>query len=765
MDYIAAAGQVTIVAGDTSASAQVTVRADTEAESDETFRLQLSNAVNATLARAAATATILDDDSGSDEFGLDVRPTNSSCVAPARPVLGGGVDMVEAYPGLPDIPQPVKILLEPVASPRWFVLQKTGQIVTFDPSSASSTSLYFDLNPGRELRTNSEGGLLGMAFHPDYPATPEIFLYYTIDHTGPDMRSVLSRFILDDVVSPGAGTVEEVLLQADQDRDNHNAGDIAFGPDGYLYVGLGDGGGFADVFDRAQDTTRLVGSMLRIDVDSPDQPYGIPSDNPFAANPLCGPAGNASACPEIYAWGFRNPWRWSFDGPTGQLWLADVGQRRREEINLVELGGNYGWRCREGTGTFDPSNCGPAELYVEPVSDYPHSQGSSITGGFVYRGSAIPSLVGRYVFADYISGRVWALEDDGEGNYLNEELLDTNFGLVSFGIGPDGELYATDINSSRIRKLVPSGSAPADSIPDLLTDTGCVDPTDPTQLASGLIPYDLNATFWSDGALKDRAIALPDGEQVVRGADGDWTFPNGTVLVKNFRLDGRLIETRHLIRHPDGVWAGYTYEWNVEQTEATRVVGGKTVSIAGQDWIYPSGAQCMQCHTSAAGFALGAEDAQLNKPFTYPSTGRTANQLETLDHIMVFASPLEGDAATLPRMADPENASAPLDERARAYLHTNCSQCHRPGAPSQSTMDLRYATPLAATNACGVAPILGDLGVPNARLIAPGDASRSIVIDRANRRDVHGMPPVGSSLIDADGVSLLTAWIQLASCD
>ena len=174
----------------------------------------------------------------------------------------------------------------------------------------------------------------------------------------------------------------------------------------------------------------------------------------------------------------------------------------------------------------------------------------------------------------------------------------------------------------------------------------------------------------------------------------------------------------------------------------------------------------MECHTSAAGFALGPETAQMNRDYTYPSTLRTANQLETLDHIMIFTSPLPGPAAGLPALADPADAGANLNDRARAYLHTNCAQCHQPGGPTPSSMDLRYATPLANTNACNATPLLGTVGVPNGLLIAPGEPARSIAIERVSRRDVHGMPPLGSTIIDTAGISLLADWISgLANCN
>jgi mono/diheme cytochrome c family protein len=174
----------------------------------------------------------------------------------------------------------------------------------------------------------------------------------------------------------------------------------------------------------------------------------------------------------------------------------------------------------------------------------------------------------------------------------------------------------------------------------------------------------------------------------------------------------------------------------------------------------------MECHTGAAGFALGPEIAQLNRDLTYPSTGRVANQLATIDHVMMFTAPLPGSVDTLDVLTDPADTSAPLDLRARAYLHTNCAQCHRPNGPAPSTMDLRYSTALTDTNACDVQPLEGDLGIQNARLIAPGNSGASLIVNRMQRRDSHGMPPLGSNVVDASGVATITAWIDgLSACN
>jgi hypothetical protein len=232
--------------------------------------------------------------------------------------------------------------------------------------------------------------------------------------------------------------------------------------------------------------------------------------------------------------------------------------------------------------------------------------------------------------------------------------------------------------------------------------------------------------------------------------------------MKSFRIGGKLVETRLLMRHTDGSWAGYTYEWDDAQAGATRVEGGKVRRLTGQSWLYPSGEECLLCHTAAAGHSLGLELAQQNGDLTYPSTGRTANQLATLEAIGMVSLP--DVPANLPALPDPLGA-APLEARARAYLHSNCSQCHRTGGWTPVNLDLRYDTSLASTRTCDTLPQAGDLGLSGARVIAPGRPERSILLQRMKRLDLRRMPPVGSLIVDEAGVDLVSAWIRaLTTC-
>lgn len=664
------------------------------------------------------------------------------------------------------------MLQAPGNSRRWYILEQTGIVKWFDTSSPGSAHTFIDI----EDRVNfgglgSEAGLLGMAFHPDFPADDRVFVFYNYwsEVWGVPMVSRLSSFRSHDGGATLDRNSESILMTVEKPQDNHNGGNIAFGPDGFLYMGLGDGGPGQDPNHYGQRLTTMLGKMLRIDINGAP-PYEIPPSNPYAGNALCPTVPRSSgACPEIYATGFRNPWRWSFDRENGDLWVADVGQSEWEEVNQVTMGGNYGWSCREGARDFNPTGpgCSGATL-IDPVAEYDHSVGNSITGGFVYRGPQNTTLTGRFLFADFGSGRIWAwIPESATSPRRPTQLLDSDLSISSFGQGNDGELYVIDYNGPLYR-IVFEGTQGSDTAPSMLSATGCVNSSNPAQAASGLIPYAVNAPFWSDGADKERWMALPDGQTVTVQNDGDWSFPSGSVLMKHFRTGGRLIETRLFMRHPDGVWGGFSYQWNAAQTDAAIVRGGAIRDIGGgQNWIFPSESQCLECHTSAAGRALGLEIAQLNRSFTYPQTNRTANQLSTLNHIALL-SPSVTDAASQPAMPDPSDTSASLANRARAYLHTNCSQCHRPTGQTPSTMDLRYTTALAQTRACNASPLAGgDLGLgANARLIAPGSATNSLVANRMNRRDSQAMPPLGSNVVDAAGVALITQWIDgLAGCE
>ena len=695
--------------------------------------------------------------------GLDTRPSNTTCLAGLPPTpVSATIATRDAFPNLPAFSAPVALLQPPNDNSQWYVLEQAGRIYRFENNATVSTrQLVADLrdNNGGPVLDGGERGLLGMAFHPDYANNRSVFLSYSnaTSVNGDDHRSVLSRYSMStDGATLQTQTAAEIYTVG-QPFSNHNGGQIAFGKDGFLYLGLGDGGSGGDPRNLAQNINSTLGAMIRIDVDN-GSPYSIPTDNPFANN-QCGNGG----CPEIYAWGFRNPWGWSFDQTSGDLWMGDVGQNQWEEVNRVQRGNNYGWRCYEGNNAFNTDNCGAASSYAAPVSEYNHSGGHcSITGGYVYRGTQLPQLASRFIFGDFCSGQTWSVNASGAA----ETLLDTSFSISSFGQDQNGEVYIVDRGAGRIHQYVtgqPTGISGGPA--RLLSQTGCVDTNNPQAPAGGMIPYEINAPFWSDGAQKNRWMALPNNATIDVSADGDWLFPQGSVLMKHFRLNGQLIETRLLMHHDNGEWAGYSYEWSSAQTDASLLDAGKSVSIGAQMWSYPSRSECLNCHTAVAGRVLGPETAQLNREQLWPRSGRTANILTTADAINLLTTPLGGQPGDHPVLPEPGDNSAELGPRARAWLHTNCAQCHQPGGPTSVDIDLRYTTSLGAMNICDNAPNAGDLGISGAMLLIPGDAQRSIVSARVKRRDATAMPPLGGNVVDQEGSRLIDDWINgLQAC-
>ena len=347
--------------------------------------------------------------------------------------------------------QPLWMAQAPGDGSNWYVAERGGVIRIFpnDPNTPSS-NVFLDID-ARVDSSAGEGGLLGVAFHPDYPVVNEVYVSYTSNNGG--LISNVSRFLtLDGGLTLNAAT-EEILLQVAQPRSNHNGGNLAFGPDGFLYAGFGDGGGSGDPDGFAQDKTNLHGSIVRIDVDG-SAPFDVPGDNPFAGNANCVQGFGSADCPEIFAWGLRNPWRFSFDRNAGTLWVADVGQGDWEEVNRVALGDNLGWNIREGAHCFPPgSSC--SDNFIDPVTEYDHSLGQSITGGYVYRGSAVSALAGWYVFGDFVSGRLFAVAANAAMGTSPDELLDTSLSIASFAEDIDGELYIVDFGGTLHQLVAP----------------------------------------------------------------------------------------------------------------------------------------------------------------------------------------------------------------------------------------------------------------------------------------------------------------------
>ncbi|MEW8508135.1 MAG: PQQ-dependent sugar dehydrogenase [Candidatus Thiodiazotropha sp.] len=684
--------------------------------------------------------------------GLTVLPANiDQCIAPADAGSATELRLATPYPALPSLGPLVGLFQVPGDNSEWYAVQQTGQVVRFDNDPAvQATHTFIDISD--RLDYGGEKGLLGLAFHPDYASNGLVYLSYTASPVS-GLESRISRFSLDSVtqtLDPGS---EQILLTVPQPYSNHNGGQIAFGPDGLLYIGLGDGGSGGDPQGHGQNTSSLLGSMLRINVGTGVGGYSIPSDNPFVS-------GGGAA--EIYAYGLRNPWRWSFDRQTGDLWLGDVGQNAYEEVDIIHNGGNYGWNLMEGNHCYpSSSNCDDTGL-VLPVAEYDHSQGISVTGGYVYRGSDIPRIQGHYLYSDYGSGRIWGLADNGAGGYSAEELLDSDLNVVSFAEDQLGELYVLHLGGS-IHKLTAETSGTGGTVPTMLSGWGCFQAGDVENFSDYVIPYNINALLWSDFADKERFMAIPEESTVSIDAEGRFDFPPGSVLGKHFRLDGELIETRLLMRHANSGWRGYSYEWNDTLSDAVLLENAKEKAFTDQTWHYPSPAECLLCHTTISGVALGPELGQLNRDFPYPA--RSANQLMTYEAIGLLADSLNDLQRSTAFYAVDDTAYS-AERRARSYLHSNCAMCHQPGGTGGGDLDLRMSADLSTSGLCNRAPLAGDLGLNNPVLLKPGDPDNSILVLRMETLGEARMPPLGSSEIDTQAAAVVREWVStLVSCD
>lgn len=706
-----------------------------------------NSSITSSLAGSSASSSVLS--------GLSARPLNTTCIAPA-PVNSGtptSISWQAVFPSLPNISNATNLLQAPNDNNYWYATRQSGRVVRFQ-NNPSANSLTEILNiEDRVDFSGGETGLLGMAFHPQFENNRYVYFNYIGRNASNNMETRVTRF---EVASNGIinRDSEIILLRFNQPYSNHNGGQIAFGSDGYLYISSGDGGSGGDPQQNGQNTNNLLGKMLRIDVNntSNGRNYAIPADNPFA---------DAGGAPEIWAYGLRNPWRFGFDRETNALWVGDVGQGAWEEVNLVTRGGNYGWGDMEGDTCYSGrANCSTANK-IKPVLSISHNTGvCSVIGGYVYRGVQYPAAYGKYFFTDYCVNTMQSITRNNNDSISVASHGNVPVNIVSFAQDNQGELYAlgqSGAGAQIVKMQATGGELQPGTMAASLSATGCVNSANPTQPAAAMIPYKVASPFWSDTAEKDRYLSLPDNTKIDLTTDGDFLFPVGSVLMKHFKLKDRFIETRLFARGELG-WQGFSYEWRDDQTDALLLPDGKEKLIEAVQWQYPSRGQCLTCHTQIANFVLGVETLQLNNSMLYSASGINAHQLDALAHINLFSSAITPaqKATTLSALDD---TSATIAQRARSYLHSNCSNCHSPSGPTPVNLDLRYTTTLGATQTCNVQPAADDLGISNARIIAPGEPERSVLLARMKVRDVNQMPPLGSHLVDQEAVDVVAEWI------
>jgi uncharacterized repeat protein (TIGR03806 family) len=646
-----------------------------------------------------------------------------------------------------------------------------------------------------------------IVFHPKFADNGFVYIGSNGPHPSGKKHCRVTRYVIDRQ-APYKLDPKSATVIIDWESDGHNGAAMAFGHDGMFYVTTGDGTSDSDTNIAGQDMTKLLAKVLRIDIDHPDpgKQYSVPKDNPFV--------GMKDGRSETWAFGLRNPWRMTVDEETGHLWVGQNGQDLWEQAFLVKKGDNYGWSVTEGSHPFYLNRkTGPAPI-VKPTIEHHHSEFRSLTGGVVYYGKKFPELQGAYIYGDYSTGKIWGMKHDGTKPIWHKELADSHLQITWIGVDTHGELIVADHrgeNKGAFFTFVPTPKdLPPSKFPRKLSESRLYESVKDQRMKPGVIPYSVNSPLWSDGAHKERWLMLPgENPKIDFSRSRGWNLPEKTVLVKSFALDTdrgrRWIETRFLTKQ-DGEWYGYSYKWNDAQTDAELIpAGGLDVTYRdrAKPWHFPSRAECMVCHSRAANFVLGLTEAQMNRDHDYGEV--KDNQLRVLEHLGLFklGSAFEemkgqlreeakakglsekeinifvekqtatrdqrqpaGTSALLAfspdkfkRLADPYDKSQDLDKRARSYLHSNCSQCHVDAGGGNAQMDLEFTTDKDKTKIFDVKPVHHTFGIPDAKLIAPGQPEKSVILQRVSHRGEGHMPPLATNDVDREAVEMLREWI------
>ena len=609
-------------------------------------------------------------------------------------------------------------------------------------------------------------------FNPSYERNGYLYLFTNLrlDRFGGGKANRISR------VAVPSDSSEEIDLNTEHviiewESRGHDGGGLAFGRDGMLYISTGDGTSDSDQWVSGQTLGDLLGGVLRVDVrnSSLDKPYSVPPDNPFVDLP--------GARPELFAYGLRNPWRLAADVQTGQVWVGNNGQDLWETVHLVRSGENYGWSVYEGSHPFYLNRkLGPHPLTL-PTAEHPHSEARSITGGIVCHGSKWPALRGQYLYGDYSTGKIWGIRHDGQEVVSHRELADTSLAIAGFAETHSGEVLIVDHSRGFYRLKLRPQKRLRQHFATRLSDTGLFTDTAAHKLHPGVIDYSVVASAWNDGAMAERAIAVPNAQPVGFSRSGAWSFPEGTALVQTLTLHREhpsgsarpfRVETRILLLQQKE-WNGYSYRWNEAQTDAELVSrnGGMATfrvrdsaspgKFRRHDWVFPSRADCMVCHGRAAGYILGINGMNLNREHTYGPV--TDNQLRTLGHAGFFRNapktPLRNDG----KLVDPYDPAEDTEQRVRSYLHINCAACHVHSGGGNSMMELKWSTARDDMNLIDARPQHDTFGIANAMLVSPGAPRQSVLLQRLSRRGRGQMPPLVSGAVDRAAVALFREWI------
>ena len=643
---------------------------------------------------------------------------------------------------------------------RWvLVVGQGGQLWSCAiDSGAASPHLTLDLARHLAGKKETPAGIrltaLGAVFDRDYPRRP--FLYVRCSTRNGTPMNRLVRFQVLEGSPLRLGESEEILAW---ESNGHDGGDLAWGPDGFLYVTAGDGSAPGDPDNVGQQVAKIRGSVLRLDVHGADglRRYRIPPDNPFA--------GKDGVRPELWCYGLRNPWRMCFHPERGELWLGDNGDEHWEMVHRIERGANYGWSAFEGAHVFRSANQlqGPTLEHALPAVEHPHTEMRSVIGGLFYRGEKLPALRGHYLYGCYFTKQLWAF-DYREGRPGKPFLIGEVPGQpVDFSEDHDDEVLVSCLPNHVFRLVPAASSPPSRSWPETLGATGLFVSTAEQKPAPGVIPYRTNAQAWFDGATAERFVAVPEGPAMKQSGGRrlvkSWDLSPGTAIAQTLSLGGRRVETQVL--YFDGQWRGYSYRWNEKGTDADLVeAGGSLVDLElpggkTQSWRFPARAECMACHTQRTNFAISLTTPQLDCP-----GADGVNQLDRLvKERYLQNSPQLRERRGTPT-PDPYDETGSLESRARTYLDLNCAHCHREtGLGGRAGIELRSGLPLDAMGIINRKAVVGLALGEGSRLVVPRHPERSELLARMNRRGAGQMPLLGSSLVDEEGVKLIRRWI------
>jgi putative heme-binding domain-containing protein len=660
---------------------------------------------------------------------------------------------------------------------RYFVCELGGKIWSFDPSASPPVKdLVVDLKEGiRSFDASLVQGVkevYSLAFDPDFRSNR--YLYVCMILAAKDGKpfpagSRISRFVVqtDSIPSVDPGT-ELPILQ--WQSGGHNGCDLVFDSRGCLLVSTGDATDPSppDGLATGQDISDLLGSILRLDVRAAtkDQPYRVPEDNPFVGHP--------GARGEVWAYGFRNPWRMAIDPSTGRLWLGDVGWEKWEMVQEVVAGGNYGWSVREGEELLRPQlPVGPTPI-LPPRVALPHSDAASVTGGFVYRGDSIPRLNGQYVFGDWVTGRLWSLPIEPGGKH--QEIAQAPIKVVAIVPGHDGDVLVVHHGiSTPLFRLVENEQYEAQlaiskGFPQRLSQTGLFEDLTTLKPESWVVPFEINHPMWQDHAQSIYHLALPEGTAVLAYSQAvplkhlnmfgsRLHFPLGSVLAKTIERDGRRLETQ-LLHFDEGGWRGYSYVWNDRQDEAILAPAeGLSVATSRGAWRVASRSECLQCHNPWSETTLAFQSRQLHRIVDQGASEwerlSAAGAIRCIDTQGKDLPPADSAESPLSHSKD-----APLDHRARSYLHVNCAHCHQFGGGSGLALSLRIVDPLESLKGLDVMPEKGGFGIADAKIFSRGRPEQSALVYRLASSSIGRMPHLGSREIDGQAVALVSQWIE-----